>query len=498
MIIFKNALITDGTDTEPYRSDVVVKDGKIEKTGKTEDTSCEVLDCSSKILCPGFIDVHAHSELQALRQPQMTCKTLQGITTDISGNCGIGVWPRKKNDPPCFADIVGTWDRWNWTDFTSFTENFRAGINMGFLQSHSTLRMAAIKGNPNRPASDAEIELMCELLDRSLSQGCLGFSSGLYYAPCLFAEEKEIVSLLKTVKKHNAVFTVHHRCEGDEILSSIDEVINYAEKAGCQLEISHLKVIGMANQDKVDIVREKIRNARKRGVNVAFDQYPYTFGSTSLFSLLPPSVLKLDKAEMKRALRGDRSAIQNQMENPDGWDSIVKLCGFDNINIKVLDSRPDLEGKALSELGSDPYSALFDILADENGAAVMTDTTETEESLIKILNDDLMCFGTDALYTGAAAHPRSFEAAPHLLKRYVLETGTLSLAQAVSRMTGRCAERFGFKDIGFIREGMNADITLLDEKDLSVTDVYVNGKCAVKDGKTTDSINGNVIFKEDF
>ena len=520
MTLFKNGLVIDGTGNKPFKADVLVDGNTIVELaeGMTASSSAETIDLDGKILCPGFMDIHAHSELEALRDPHMTHKLQQGITFDLSGNCGIGVFPRHLSDAPVFADILGHYNApWNWTDFDSFQKQLKPGINMAFLQSHSMLRMAAIKGNPNRKATSREIEIMCSLLEKALNQGCLGLSTGLYYAPCLFANEEEIIGLLKVVKKHDALFTVHHRCEGDEILSSIDEVLNYVRKTGVKLEISHLKAIGKANQNKVDTILEKIHKFREEGFDVCFDQYPYEYGSTSLFSLLPPFLLRLDKKELSEALASMEDNAQlrekaiSEMLHPQGWDSIVQLCGWDNITITSLESSPQYNGLSLADsakkLGKDPFDALFFLLAKENELALMTDVTQSTENLRKIFKDPLMHFGTDALYTGSAAHPRSANAAIHLLETMCKTSNTATYEEAICKMTSKVASRLGIKDRGIIAKGMKADLVVFDSatlKDNSTPStpfepctgleyVMVNGQFAVYKNAPTKSRSGVVI-----
>ncbi len=522
MLLFKNGLVIDGTGAKPIQANVLVDGNTIASLLGSQnlphDANLVEINIQDKILCPGFMDIHAHSELEALRNPHMTHKLQQGITFDLSGNCGIGVYPRQLSNPPVFADILGHYNgSWNWTDFESFQNQLQPGINMAFLQSHSMLRMAAIKGNPNREATKEEIQIMCNLLDKSLSQGCMGLSTGLYYAPCLFANEEEMLSLLKVVKNHDALFAVHHRCEGNEILSSLDEVLNYVRKTGVKLEISHLKAIGKANQDKVNLILEKIHNFKDEGFDVCFDQYPYEYGSTSLFSLLPPFLLRLEKEELSNTLASLENNITlraktiEQMLNPQGWDSIVQLCGWDSITITSLESSPQYNGLTLAEasreLGKNPFDTLFSLLAQENELALMTDVTQSTENLIKIFKDPLMLFGTDALYTGNAAHPRSANAAIHLLDTMCKTSSIASYEEAICKMTYKVAQRLGIQDRGKIAEGMKADLVVFDPRTLhdnstpsnpfamcsGLEYVMVNGEFAIYENSPTQSTSGVVI-----
>lgn len=504
MTLLKNARIVDGTGKPAFSGDVLLENDTIKQVGNNLPCCENTVDLNGKTLCPGFIDIHSHSELEALRHPSMPNKVIQGITTDVSGNCGVGIYPRKAEDKPVFQDILGHCDKWNWTDFASFKSVFKSGINMGFLQPHSNLRYQAMGSNASREATHEEVRIMCDLLDKSLTQGCLGFSTGLYYAPCIFADRYELKELLKVVKKHNAMFAVHHRCEGDEVLSSLDEVISLAEETGVQLEISHLKAIGKDNQYKVPLMLEKIHSAQKRGVNVAFDQYPYDFGSTSLFSLLPPDLLRLEQPALLERLtqiENDPKLFKetvHQIDNPDGWDSIVKLCGFENITALLLESNPQFNGMTLQQcaqkMNLDPYMALLKLLSMEKGAALMKDTTQTVENLELIMQDELMSFGTDSLYSGELMHPRSTEAAVHLLSTFVYGKKVLSEEEAIHRMTEKNAVKLGLKDRGRIAAGYKADIVVYSPETVKKLDyVLINGTFALKNGTLTGSVSGCTV-----
>ncbi len=517
--LFRNATVADGTGAELFRADVLVRDDVIESVdteGKQRLSADRDIDASSFVLCPGFMDMHAHSDLELIRNPSMPYKIQQGITFDLSGNCGIGVFPWRPGDEPRFFDIIGHYDDWDWTDFSSYRSRLRTGINCGFLQSHSCLRINAIEGNPNREATSNEIDRMCLLLDKSLDQGCLGFSSGLYYAPCMYASRQEIVALLSVVRSHDAVFSVHHRCEGDDILPSIDEILSYVSQTGVRLEISHLKAIGRKNQDKVPQVLEKIHRMRDEGFDIAYDQYPYEYGSTSLFSLLPPDVLRnspqdlstlLEKTAHDRALR---DSIVDEMMHPHGWDSIAELCPWEDISIVTMESSPQFNGMDMASvaksLSMDPFDALFHLLAGEKGYALMSDITQSRESLEKIFADPLMCFGTDALYTGPFAHPRSANGAIHMLYERCIK-GHYPFEEVIRKMTSEVASRLRIRDRGIIREGFKADIVLFDPSTLKdnsdmahpfemctgLEAVMVNGVFALEGGKPTGSLSGEVV-----
>ena len=509
--MFRSALVADGSGGKPFRANVAVFGDSIAFIGNEEITrSKEVIDASGCILVPGFIDIHTHTDLEVLRNRDMAARISQGITTDVSGNCGVGVFPNSGEAlRSAVMDVLGVWDDWNWTDYPSYRARLMdggIGINEAFLVSHTALRLEALGGNAGREASDSEIDAMCASLDKLLDEGAWGFSTGLYYAPCVFASRKELLSLFSVVRRHSAICAVHHRCEGNDVISSLDEVISLARETGARLEISHLKAIGNANQKKVPQLLSMIEKAREEGVDVKFDQYPYSYGSTSLFSLLPPDILSLSRFEQRIALSLDneREEIRNEILHPDGWDSIYEMVGPDDITAMYLEDHPDLSGKTLSEIGKirgcDPLDALFDILSEETGLAVMTDVTESEENLHLIMKHPLASFGTDSLYSSPVPHPRSYHSTVEYLFAAV-KGGLLPLESAVRRMTGENADRMGFKDRGYIREGYKADIVLLDPEKLGTDGkgnrgfrmVMVNGVPSLSDDRVLGARAGRVL-----
>ncbi len=535
--ILKNATIIDGSNNNSYLAAILIENNKIKKIykdniDKKEQASFTIIDCSNKILTPGFIDVHGHSDLQILRSSDMKAKIQQGITTEIAGNCGIGPFPIDlknkeiiKSMHDLTKDVLGSYD-YNFYDFESFSKianNNLPNTNVLFLQSHTALRANVILPNANRSATDEEIKHMCNLLDKSLSQGCIGLSTGLYYAPCLYAEKKELIELLKVVKKHNKIFCTHHRCEGDDVINSLNEVISLAKEVGVKLEISHLKAIGVENQKYVDQMLSIIDKAKDEGLNIGFDQYPYEYGSTSLYSLLPPTYLKLSYSELKVALndKHERDKIKSLMKNAQGWDSIVKMCGFENIRTMYLETQRELENKNIKELSlllknrddeNSCYDTLFDILLKEEGVALMIDVTQSLENIEKILNHPLMCFGTDAIYSGdekstIPSHPRSYQAAVHLIDVFYKQRKTIKLENLIHNMTYKSALRFKIEKRGLLKEGYYADIVVLDInkiKDLSTLEdikiapngidyVFVNGNLVYKNKQIINSHSGSII-----
>ncbi|MBI9095309.1 MAG: D-aminoacylase [Sphaerochaeta sp.] len=505
---FRNATIVDGSGHDQFVGDVAIKDDMIVKVSQGGDIpSGMAFDATGLVLCPGFIDIHGHSDLEVLKNPAMDPKILQGITTEVAGNCGIGVYPLSDENTALHEqvqDILGKYSPYAWKSFTEYEQVWSqegSGTNMAFLQAHSPLRFLALGGNANRPATEAEVKVMCRMLEKSFREGCIGFSSGLYYAPCLFADRKELLALLHVTKKYDRLFAVHIRCEGNDVLQSIEEVLDLARLTGVRLEISHLKAIGRVNQILVPKMLAMIEHARRGGIDVLFDQYPYEYGSTSLFSLLPPHYLRLSREDLQKILKSpkERSAIKEEMQDPDGWDSLYELCGWDNISVMTLDSNKQYEGLSLTEIASlmcqGPFDSFFDLLMAEKGTALMTDITQSQDSLKRILSHPLMCFGTDALYAGDKTHPRSYQAAVHLLDKYWKQQGLLSLEVLIGKMTSEPATRLGLTDRGLIRQGYKADLVIFDPVSLEDNSTELDPK-AKPDGMVLVMVNGKLSFFE--
>ena len=509
--LISEATIFDGSGGRPYKANVALFGDSIVFIGKEGITRArEQIDGRGLVLAPGFIDIHTHTDLEARRNNSMAVRIKQGITTDVSGNCGIGTFPVSPSLGNYVEDVLGTYPAWSWKDYRGYRDTLTVrglGINEAFLVSHTAIRLAVMGEDSGREADDREIDAMCALLSDELDKGAHGFSSGLYYAPCVFASRKELLSLLKVVAGKDRIFAVHHRCEGDDVISSLEEVLSLARESGVRLEVSHLKAIGRANQDKVDTLLSMIEKAREEGVDVKFDQYPYTFGSTSLFSLLPPSILAHSRLEQRLALglENEREEIKAEMLHPSGWDSIYSMVGPDDIKVIHLDCGRKYNGMTLSEIGrergEDPLDSLFDILSEETGLAVMEDVTESEENLVRIMTHPLMCFGSDSLYSSPVPHPRSLHAAVEFLSEYVMKRSLMPLETGIRKLTGEASDRLSFKNRGYIKEGCKADMVLFDPDRLRVEGdenkgieyVFVNGTLALAEGEPTGSLSGCVI-----
>ena len=403
----------DFTDMNEYsvldlkKQDSFIKE---EKLSSMQKGISKIIDFKGDYLLPSFIDAHCHSDFFYMKNPKSDLRRNDFISTEIAGNCGVSAFPMLLSQQKqlelknTVLSILGSWpkdDEENdlvWTDFASFKETlqrFSPPNDLYFLQGHAALRIAAMEGSANRRAEKKEIEKMCYLLEESLSQGTIGFSTGLYYAPCVYAEEDELEAIMKVLHKHDAIFAIHRREEGNLGYESTLEAVNLASKADVRLQISHLKAIGLKNQKQIEKIIKLIEDSKKNGLDIAFDQYPYTYGSTSFFSLLPPSVLRLGSNVYKEKLKDKdfRKKTEYEIMHPVHFESIIELCGFDNIFVQSSETFEYMDGMSITQIASKynkpSFDVFFDLISNEKGSFTMKDITQTDEMLELIMSHPL-------------------------------------------------------------------------------------------------------------
>lgn len=523
-MLIKNGRIIDGTGAAGFSADLLVKDGKIAAIGTIDQPADKVIDAHGLVVAPGFIDTHSHSDLDVLLRPQVLPKIMQGITTELLGQDGVSMAPLptqyisswRKN----LAGLDGDTDQIDWTYET--TENYlkmieaaKPGLNEMYLVPHGNIRMEAM-GLDNRLPTEEEIEKMKAITRREMEAGAMGLSTGLIYIPCAYSESREIIEMCKVVAEYDGVFVIHQRSEADTILDSMKEVIEIGRKSGVKVHWSHFKVCGKQNWDKIDAVLELLDEAKKEGITVSFDQYPYVAGSTMMGAILPPWVHDggTNKAVERLADPELRKKMVHDMENGiPGWDNFVDFAGFENIYVTSVktEKNADAVGLSIVELaekrGVDPYTAAFDLLMEEENAVGMVDFYGTEEHVKRFMMRPEMNACTDGLLCPGKPHPRLYGSFVRILGKYVREEKLMSLEEGVHKMTGKPASVLSLKDRGTLTVGNWADITIFDPETVidkgTFTDpiqfpegiayVIVNGEVAVDHGKHTGALNGQVV-----
>ena len=284
--LLKNATIYDGSGSNPFKGNLLINNGKIEEIGNIDNVDAEVIDIKNKALSPGFIDMHAHDDIAMFVYPDMDFKLMQGVTTNVNGNCGSGVIPHSSADiinwHPNF-DGIPEWS--SYGEYLELVDKSKTSIHSAFLVGHGPIRKATT-GNEKRMPTQSEFDVMKAWIKEGMEEGAVGFSTGLIYEPGRYSNTEELIELAKVISSYNGVYFSHMRNEAGHLIRSIEETIRIGEEAGCSIEISHHKVSGQENWGKSVESLNSIEEARSRGLNVHSDQYPYNAGSTSLFAVV--------------------------------------------------------------------------------------------------------------------------------------------------------------------------------------------------------------------
>ena len=525
--IFKNGKIIDGTGRPGFFADLLVDEGRIVGIGSYDAGPNEqVFDATGKIVCPGFIDTHTHSDLAAIVNPALSAKIRQGITTELLGQDGVALAPLPEAFIPAWrkniAGLDGDTDKIDWKfknteGYLKLLEEHHPATNLAYLVPHGNVRMEAM-GLGGRKASRDEVAAMCTILDRELKAGAYGLSTGLIYMPCAFADTYEMTELCKVTKKYDGLFVVHQRSEADDIIASTQELIDIASESGVWLHISHMKVCGKKNWGLIEKMLGMLEKAQQDGVRISFDQYPYVAGSTMLGVILPPWVHAGGTDKLLERLTSPElrlKMIEDIKTGIPGWDNFIDFAGLDQIFVTSVktDKNTDCIGKNLVQLGEmrgkDPYNATFDLLFEEDNAVGMFDFYGTEEHVIKFLCRPEQNVCTDGLMGKGKPHPRVFGAFPRVLGKYVREQKLLSWEAAIRKMTGKPAEVMGLPDRGLLKPGYAADIvvvnpdTVIDKGTFidpnqypeGIEAVMVNGAFALINGIESYACRGAVLRK---
>ncbi len=526
-LLIKNGIIMDGTGTPGVKADLAVSGTRIEAMGTMGAIDSagfdRIIDAGGKVVCPGFIDTHSHSDLQILLDPLVPPKIHQGITTEILGQDGIAMAPLpldyievwRKN----LAGLNGETDEIDWTyettaGYLDILEKQGHAPNVGYLVPHGNVRMEAM-GLGSKTATSRDIKAMKKVLNREMDAGALGLSTGLIYIPCAYADTRELIELCKVVAERDGVFVIHQRSEADGIIFSMEEVIRIGRESGVKVHFSHMKMCGKNNWEKLPVIFKMLDAAAKEGLSISFDQYPYVAGSTMLGAILPPWAHDggTDRLLERLTTPDLREAIIEDIKSVEGdWDNFISFAGLAGIFITSTrtDKNKCFIGKNLVEIGKmtgkDPYEAVLDLLVEEENAVGMVDFYGTEEHVMEFIRRPEQNVCTDGLL-GGKPHPRVYGAFPRVISEYVKKRPVLSMETAVHKMTGKPAGVFNLEDRGILKKGNLADILVFDPETICDRGTYedpdqfpdgiflvmVNGSIILENGKPTGRLPGRVL-----
>ncbi|MFQ6074252.1 MAG: amidohydrolase family protein, partial [Candidatus Bathyarchaeia archaeon] len=482
-IIVKNAYLIDGTGSRGFKADIGIAESKIVKIGNlNSEKAVQTIDASGLVASPGFIDMHSHSDFTLLINSKAESKIRQGITTEVIGNCGSSAAPLneaiKEEIRKTMPILEESGLKLDWSTMREYLDRLETqgiAVNVVPLVGHGNLRVCAM-GFDDRAPTETGLEEMKKQLTKAMEEGAFGMSTGLIYPPSCYAKTDELIELSKVVAKHGGIYASHIRGEGDTLFSSVKEAIKIGEEAKVPVEISHHKAAGKANWGKVKETLRMIDEARAKGTDVTCDVYPYTAGSFGLSSMLPPWAHEGGSEKLLERLGNKKTREKLRKEMEEGtpeWPSPLKAADWDATIIAQSRKHPELEGKSVEEIARskeiDPFEFVFDLLIEESAAVSVVRFAMCEEDVRLVMRHPLSMIGTDSsaiapygVLGRGKPHPRGYGAFPRVLGKYVRKEKTLTLEDAVRKMTSLPARKLGLKDRGLIKEDMYADITIFN------------------------------------
>ena len=527
-LFIKNANIIDGSGSAAYNADIAIKDGKIAEIGKNlSGSSKSLIDAKGLTVSPGFVDMLSWACGPILYDGNVESVVQQGITTAIFGEG----WSMGPVNDSVRAEMMDWWPeyeiQYNWetlADYLKYVEEKGTSVNIGSYVGATTIRMFEI-GFKDRKATEEELQRMKELVRIEMEAGAFGLASSLVYTPAFYADTHELTELAKVAAEYGGVYASHLRSESSDFFSAIDEFIEICTNAGISGEIYHLKAAGKENWDKLDKAIKKIENARKEGLNITADIYPYTAGATGLSAMIPPWAKDGGSDALVERLKNPaiRMKIKLQIQTSfTGWENFYWMAGGgENIMVSYLSEKnKNLQGKTIADIAKirnkDEVDTILDLLIEESGGGGGIYFIMPEKNVIKKMQLPWVTFCTDedaykpvGLMSKRNPHPRSYGTFPRILGKYVRDENVISLEEAIKKMTHLPASKLGLKNRGLIKKGYAADINIFDPEKIidkatytephqfpeGISFVIVNGMIVVNNGKHTGAQPGKALFK---
>jgi N-acyl-D-amino-acid deacylase len=522
-LVIHGGEVIDGSGAPDRVADVAVSDGRIVAvdSGRRRQGR-RLIDATGQVVAPGFIDIHTHSDFTLPLNPRAESKIRQGVTTEVLGNCGFSAAPALPGRVEMLRDYLAAsapWLEFRETTFADYLNTFpAASVNTVMQVGHNSLRLLAM-GMEDRPPRPDELSLMQQLLEEALEAGALGLSSGLFTAPGIFAKTEEMIALGRVLQRHGAGYASHIRDEANHVFEAVREAIAIGETCGIHVQIAHLKLSGTDNWGGAARLLAEIDAARRRGVQVDVDQYPYTAGSNPLRNLLPTWVQEGGMESMLQRLSQPtvRARIREELA-AHGLNNFGRIPSWEAVRVAISPHQPEYAGRTIGDIARDracdPLDAVSDYLIADRGHTRIVVTSMAEEDVQAIVRSPDVLVGSDGtslapygITSQGKPHPRFYGTFPRVLGHYVRELGLLSLPQAVYKMTGGSAAALRLVDRGLLREGYRADITVFDPRSVAeratyddphqyaagISTVIVNGVVVIDGGEHTGALPGKVL-----
>lgn len=523
-LLIRNSRIADGTGGPAYQADVAVRDGKIAKIAPEIHEEAElVIDGTGLVTAPGFIDIHSHSDTYFLVDDRGESRIYQGVTSELSGQCGNTIYPCPAGSMDWIRRFAGSQVReYASSSFSEFLgkvkrDGKRMGTNLIPLIGHGALR-GGVMGYENRKASPEELELMRELLDADMKAGAWGLSLGLGYTPGVSSDRDELCALGEIVAAYGGIVTSHMRDQGLGTPDSLDEMFEINRRTGAHVHIAHFKASGRKAWGNAQKYADLVHEAQKAGIHVTADVYPYTASSSGITNSFP-----------KWSIQGGKQVAVEILKDPERRGVLMEeleavfcdAAAGESLYVVTTGGRcPEADGKTIrqlaEELGISMAEAAAKVAVDTDAGAICISFAMCEEDVETMLRQNDFSIGSDGSSLSldpeknqGKPHPRNYGTFPRFL-RLAREKGFCSMETAVRRITGQPAEYIGLRDRGFIKEGMIADLTVFDPEKVSdkatyenpfqkpegILHVFMEGEPALLYGKQTENRLGKFILRK--
>ncbi|HEY7039766.1 MAG TPA: D-aminoacylase [Methylomirabilota bacterium] len=516
--------LIDGSGAPARRGDVGVTGDAITAIGDlSREPAGRTIDATGRTVAPGFIDMHSHSDWRLWDNRRAESKIRQGVTTEVVGNCGFSPAPVSdtfRDEMRGFALYLPAGMDFSWRTVGEYLARYESegvALNVAQLIGHGTLRLAAM-GFARRPPTAAEQTHMERMMDAAMADGAYGLATGLIYAPGSYAATEEIIGIARRAGGRRGFYASHIRGEGATLLDAVAEAIRVGREGGLPVQVSHVKAAGRPNWGKVTDALALIDDARREGLDVMGDVYPYTASSTTLRTLLPDWALEggIDAMLKRLADPAIRDRIRGELTG--GGETLLRGIDWADIMVAYSPSRPDAQGRRIAEIAAarreDPLDAAIELIVSEQGKGYMILFQLDEADLRRALAHPHVMVGSDGSALAAQGplasgkpHPRSYGTFPRVLGRYARDERVLPLETAVWKMTGLPAKRLSLADRGVLRDGAKADVVVFDPATVAdratyedphryaagIGDVVVNGRVVIAGGEHTGALPGRVL-----